>query len=799
MPALTSASTTLSPSPTVATTGVLPFNEIGRGSVAQVGGKGANLGEMVEARLPVPTGFVVTVEAYQAALRASGASERLETLIESLNVDDSDALARAASEAQQIVRAFEIPAATQAGVEAAYAALCVRKENAPVAVRSSATAEDAPSASFAGMFDSFLMVRGLKDLLARIRDCWASAFGPRVLYYRAKQGLPAALPVAVVVQEMVIADRSGVMFSADPATHDGSRIVIEATRGLAEPIVQGQVTPDRYVLDKATLGLRELQVAAKEFTLLADPATGAPKRMDARDSERVLSDSDLVILGSLAVRAEEHFGAPQDMEFAIDDFAVHLVQTRPITTLKPTLASTQPLGPAPAAVADHGIAQQVSGVRVIARGLGASPGTASGVVRLLANPSDIGSLAPGDVLVAHMTSPDWVPAMRRAAAIVTDSGGMTSHAAIVSRELGVPCVVGTRDATRVLHSGMVVTVDGTAGTISEGGKTTTTRDAVAAPAVSTRHANHEVDRPVTTMVTGTRLLVNLSDPGVAEAVAVRHVDGVGLLRAETMIVEALDGTHPQQMLAEGRRREVARRLADSLARIAKAFHPRPVIYRAMDFRSNEFRGLRGGETFEVQEANPMIGYRGCYRYVKDPALFEVELQALHDVRAQYDNAHLMIPFVRTEWELRACLDLVANSPLRGDRTLERWIMAEVPSVVWRLGDYASLGITAISIGSNDLTQLTLGVDRDNERLAPLYDERDPAVLAAIREIIARARALGMKTSICGQAPSVHAEYAEFLVGCGIDSVSVAPDAIETARTNIARAEQRLLLTRARSG
>jgi pyruvate,water dikinase len=346
---------------------------------------------------------------------------------------------------------------------------------------------------------------------------------------------------------------------------------------------------------------------------------------------------------------------------------------------------------------------------------------------------------------------------------------------------------------------MTVTVDGPAGTVATGAKA-----ASPAPAPTPRTAPAAAAVPEAPpasrrapIVTSTRLYVNLADPTQAADVAARDVDGVGLLRAEVMLVEALGGTHPKQLLAEEKRDAIVERLAKPLATIAEAFYPRPVIYRAMDFRSNEFRALRGGDQFEPEESNPMIGYRGCFRYVGDPDLFVAELLALHKTRRTHDNVHLMIPFVRTAWELRECLALLDRSPLGSDRTLQRWIMAEVPSVVWRLKDYAALGVTAISIGSNDLTQLVLGVDRDNARLARLYDERDPAVLAAIKRIVREAHRHGMTASICGQAPSVHDEYADFLVRCGIDSISVTPDAIERTRLNIARAERRLVLERAR--
>jgi pyruvate,water dikinase len=378
--------------------------------------------------------------------------------------------------------------------------------------------------------------------------------------------------------------------------------------------------------------------------------------------------------------------------------------------------------------------------------------------------------------------------MRRAAAIVTDSGGMTCHAAIVSRELGIPAVVGTAGATKVLRDGEVVTVDATHGAVREG----------AVPAQPAKPAAEAVAPP--TAVTGTKLLVNLSEPSQIDRAAALDVEGVGLLRAELMVVEALDGTHPRLLMEQGRSDEFVDRMATALTSFASAFAPRPITYRTIDFRTNEFRGLEGGDRFEPEEANPMIGYRGALRYMREPDLLGLELRAIARVwDAGHTNFHVMVPFVRTERELVACRDAMRDAGLLSREGFELWVMAEVPSILFDLERYAALGVAGISIGSNDLTQLLLGADRDSEVVADIFDERDPAVVAYLERLIPKARSLGLQTSICGQAPSVHPEYADILVRAGIDAISVNIDAVDRARRLVAAAERRLLLDAAREG
>lgn len=782
------APTTLAPDG-VPTPLVVDLSEVSRANIPLVGGKGANLGEMLRAELPVPPGFVLTVAAYERMRASNDLGARIDALLRTVNAEDPTALQRVSAQLREMLTRLPLPPDLEEALDHAYDRLAASAPGTGepiVAVRSSATAEDTAEYSFAGMFESFLGVRGRTALADAVLHCWASTFNARVLYYRLSRGMPAEMPVAVVVQRMVASQKSGVMFTADPATGATDRVVIEAAWGLGEVVVGGQVTPDRYVVDKHSGDLLERHVAEKQFMLEALPDGGTQRvelAHDPRGRGAVLTNADVASLTRFAVASEQHYGVPQDMEFAIAGSEVLITQTRPITTL-----SHLPAGaPVEGAAAVPPAATPVTPPAPLVRGMGASPGIATGRVRLLASAASSGQLQAGEVLVTTMTSPDWVPLMHRASAIVTDAGGMTSHAAIVSRELGIPCVVGTRTATQTLKDGMQVTVNGKEGTVVAG----------AAPLAAS--VNRPVRAPATAAapVTATRIYVNLGEPERASEIAARDVDGVGLLRAEFLMMSALQGVHPRELIDRDDTDGFVQRMTDGLTTFAAAFDPRPVIYRAMDFRSNEFRALEGGKRHEPEEANPMIGYRGCFRYTKEPDLFALELLALANVRRTHDNLHLMLPFVRTGWEMRRCRELIDGSALAQSRGLELWVMAEVPSVVSWLEEYVQLGVTGVSIGSNDLTQLVLGVDRDSELLAPFYDERDRAVLDMIHAIIERAHALGITASICGQAPSVHADFAARLVEWGIDSISVNPDAIERTRRNVAVAEQRLLLAAAR--
>ncbi len=754
------------------------FEDIRKEDVKEAGGKGANLGEMYNAGFPIPPGFVVLSNAYFEHLKVNDLWPSVATILSNLDVNDTEALQKAAEEIQQLIIDAPMPKEIREEVIQAYKELCNRvNRQCFVAVRSSATAEDLPDASFAGQQATYVNVIGEEKVVEAVKKCWASLFTPRAIFYREQEGFDhLEVGLAAVVQLMVQSERSGVMFTVDPISEDENIITIEAAYGLGEVVVSGEITPDTYRVRKDTLEIVEKFISKQEWMLAK--IDGQTKRVTIKpdmQEKQKLPDNMIVELARIGKKIEEHYGKPQDIEWATVGENIYIVQARPITTLHKRKKAKPSTG------------DKVEG-EVVLKGLPASPGIGCGKVKIVLSPEEITKVEKGDVLVAKMTSPDYVPAMKKACAIVTDEGGMTSHAAIVSRELGVPCVVGTGRATQVLKEGEVVTVDGERGVVYRG-------------EVKVVHSSKQLEKAGKVMrtfpPTATKVYVNLAEVELAEKVSALPVDGVGLLRAEFMI--AAIGEHPKKMIEEGRANEFVNKLAGNLRIFASAFYPRPVVYRATDFKTNEYRNLKGGEKYEPKEANPMMGFRGASRYVLDPAPFRLELRAIKKVRKDFGlkNLYLMIPFVRTLDELRAIKRILAEEGLERGKDFKLWIMVEVPSTVLLIEEFCKEGIDGVSIGSNDLTQLILGIDRDNSMLASEFDERNEAVLRAIEHVIKVCRRYGVTVSICGQAPSVYPEIVERLVQMGITSVSVNPDAVERTKTLVASAERRLMLEAAR--
>ncbi len=775
------------------TKNILWFREVSKDDTNIVGGKGANLGELTTAGLPVPPGFIVTAQAYFDFLKATGLDKTVKTKLAGLNEEDSKKLQAVAAEIQKAILSKPMPKILASEITKAYQELYTKgASNIFVAVRSSATAEDLPTASFAGQQATFLNVVGADEVVMAVRKCWASLFEARAIYYRVANKFDSLkVGIAVPVQKMVQSDVSGIMFTIDPISNDKSKIVIEAGWGLGEAIVSGSVTPDRYVVSKDNFKILEKNINQQDWKIVKEGKVN--KHITVPSSEQKaqkLTDEEIVEVARAGAKVEGHYGFPQDMEWGIDEGKLYLLQARPVTTIKNEEIRNEK--------EDKSLISQTSSLQtdkleILLKGAAASLGIASGPVRIIHKPTEIDQVAKGDVLVTEMTTPDYVPAMKRAVAIVTDTGGQTSHAAIVSRELGIPCVVGTGTATHVLKNDQIISVDGAKGVVYKGKIARTDAPAFDGHALTAGPASGSFVQEVP--VTATKVYVNLGEPSVAEKTAELPCDGVGLLRAEFMIAEI--GEHPRSLVKKGKSEVYVEKLVEGMSTICRAFHPRPVIYRATDFKTNEYKNLKGGKEFEPEENNPMIGYRGASRYIKEPDLFKLELEAIKRVRDKQDlkNLWMMIPFVRTIEEMEKVMALVQEAGLEQSNDFKLWMMVEVPSNVILMERFCKLGINGVSIGSNDLTQLTLGIDRDNEHMAEEFDERDDAVRISIAHVIKTCRKHHITVSICGQAATTYPEIAELMVKEGATSVSVSPDSVVATRKLIASVEKKILLTR----
>ncbi len=745
---------------------VLWFSEVDKEDIALVGGKGANLGEMTKAGFPVPNGFIITAQAYYKFLKENNLEKKIKNLINTLNFSNPNSLKQVSQLIRKEIMGGEISDELKMDIYNAYKNLGGILDDPLVAVRSSATAEDLPNASFAGQQETFLNVKGESNLILKIKECWASLFTERAIFYRHENKYDHMMVgIAVPVQKMVESDTSGVMFTIDPVTNDKSKVIIEAVFGLGETIVQGQVTPDHYEVSKKSAEIIGKSVSSQDKMLKKAGAANKEIRVPLLIKKRQkITNEKIIEIFKLGVRLEKHYYFPQDAEWAIEKGKVFLVQTRPITTINEKLKIKSKKD------------EEVSFGKLLLTGSGASPGIVTGHVRILRNPSQINSLLPEEILVAPQTNPDFVPAMKKASAIITDSGGRTSHAAIVSREIGIPAVVGTLKATSILKTGEVVTVNGETGEIFKGGSLVFSKK---------EDLLQEENIP-----TATKVYVNLAEPELVEKTSKGGADGVGLLRAEFMMAGI--GVHPKKMIKDGKKNEFIDKLANDIAKFCSAFSPRPVVYRSSDFKTNEYRNLTGGREFEPIEPNPMLGYRGAFRYIHDPKVFELEIEAIKQVRNKmgFKNLWLMLPFVRTPQELSEVKKIISGAGLYRSPSFKLWMMVEIPSNVILLEDFIALGIDGISIGTNDLTMLILGTDRDNSEVAHEFDERNKAVLWAIEKIIKTAGKHNITSSICGQAAS-YSDILDVAISSGVTSVSVSPDLVSSVKKQIAEKEERL--------
>ena len=758
------------------------LEEVDKSQVGLVGGKGANLGELINAGFPVPYGFIITAEGYFEFIRFNRLEKKIQELLANVDIENTKQLREASEKIRTLIRNGRFPEDLARKIIEHYHSLEAREEkfykkaglwaeiknslkrivHSPlVAVRSSATAEDLPSASFAGQQETYLNVKGEHNLLIAVRNCFASLFTERAIYYREKQGFDHfRVGLAAVVQRMVQSERSGIAFTVDPVTSNKRVMVIEAIIGLGEYIVGGKVTPDHYEIDKNTLVIIKKQISKQRLALVRKGGRNVEIKLDRKLGEsQKLSDERIIELAMIIRKIEQHYFFPQDIEWAFEKGRFYIVQSRPITTLKETQRTFK---------------TAVVGKKPLLIGSPASPGIGIGPAKIILSPKEIGRVEKGDVLVAPQTNPDYVPAMKKAAAIVTEHGGRTSHAAIVSRELGIPAVVGAKGALEKVKEGMILTVIGNTGEVYKG----------AIKIEEETRAKHTLKK------TKTRIYVNLAEPELADKVAELPVDGVGLLRAEFMIANI--GVHPKLFIKEGRQKEYVEKLTKGVLKIAKAFYPRPVVYRATDFKTNEYRHLKGGKVFELKEENPMLGYRGALRYISDPEEFSLELEMIKEVHSRgFHNLYLMIPFVRKVWELIEIKKILTRTGILRLPNFKLWIMVETPGVALELEKFIEVGIDGVSIGTNDLTMLTLGVDRDNEKTAVLYDERSEAVLKLLERIIKVAKEKGITSSICGQAASDYPTVVERLIKVGITSLSVNPDVAEKTRELVYKIEKNI--------
>lgn len=771
---------------------LLWFEQLERKDVDIVGGKSSSLGEMTaKTDVPVPYGFATTAYAYRYFIKESGLEEKMRSILSELtDVENSALLRDVSARLRDAIMAEKMPQDLQDAIGAAYVELGKRvgEENPYVAVRSSATAEDLPDASFAGQQDTYLNVQGAETIIAKVKECYASCFTDRAVYYREKQGFDhIEVALSAVVQMMVFSKTSGVMFTVNVATGDDNNILIEAAFGLGEYVVQGTVTPDNYTISKHDHKIIDRCVNEQDIMLVRKKGGDCEEVQVPEELRKVqtLTDEQILELADYAKKIEKHYGCYMDMEWGVDERTnkIWILQARPETVWSRRNKEG-------GAKVQESKSMTTTDHKVIVKGLPASPGKVSGRVHVILDPSRIDKFKEGEILVTEMTAPDWVPAMKKAKAIVTDSGGMTCHASIVSRELGIPCIVGTKSrgeaATVTIPDGIDVTIDATHGVVYEGIIEEAKKENQAGAAVAVA----EYFPP-----TGTKVYMNLGDPELAEKYSSLPCDGIGLMREEFIWTTYIH-EHPLYLIKTGHPEKVVDQLAEGMRQVCQAMAPRPVTLRFSDFKSSEYRDLKGGDEFEPYEPSALLGWRGASRYY-DPKYieaFKLECQAVVKVREEFGlkNLNVMIPFCRNVEECEKVVKIMAECGLERGKDFKVWLMAEIPSNII-LADQFNKYVDGYSIGSNDLTMLVLGCDRDNDTVSHIYDERNLAVRRAVRHLIEVAHSEGKTVSICGQAPSVYPEFCEFLIKSGIDSISVNPDTVKFTKKLVAQVEQRVML------
>ena len=756
------------------------FKQLSKDDIPIAGGKGANLGELTNAGIPVPPGFVITAGTYQKFITETGIVDEINKMLASLDINNTPELQKVSEDIKNLIVTTDIPDDIQTAIIESYNKLCmdVEIDDVVVAIRSSATAEDLPDASFAGQQDTYLNISGIEDVLTNVRMCWASLFEARAIFYRAENDFDhSKVLIAVVVQQMVNSEKAGVMFTVDPSTGE-EEMLIEGAWGLGEGVVSGTVTPDTCRYDKANDEVKSYRINTKKTMFTKNPETGATEQVEVPDDmkdKRVLTDSDLEQLTQLGRRIQKHYGAPMDTEWGIENDKVYMLQARPITTLDNIDVSKN----------SESLDDEDERV-ILTRGLGASPGLVSGTVKIIRELDELDKILDGDILVTTMTTPDMVPAMKRANGIVTDEGGVTCHAAIISRELGIPCVAGTGEATTVLQENSKVTIDGKKGLVFEGDFGGDKDDA--------ESEGTQVVAGAAPIVTVTDVKVNVSMAEAAQKAYATGADGVGLLRTEHMMLAT--GIVPYKFIDEGREDELVQVLVDNILKVVDVFYPKTVWYRTLDAPTDEFKTLEGGEN-EPDEANPMLGWRGIKRELDQPDILKAEFKAIKKLHEQgYTNIGVMLPLLHKPSELREAKEIARSVGLIPHVDVDFGMMVETPASAIIIEDFLAEGLDFVSFGTNDLTQYTLALDRNNELVAKHYTEAHPAVMKLIMRVIKKCNEAGVTTSICGQAGS-KPEIVEKLVEAGISSISANTDAVPTIRKLVAKVEKKIMLDAAR--
>ena len=755
------------------------FEQLGKEDIPIAGGKGANLGELTNAGIPVPPGFVITSETYRKFITTTGIADKINAMLEDLDINDTVELQKVAEDIKALIIETDIPDDIQRVIIESYNALCVRVDldEVVVAIRSSATAEDLPDASFAGQQETYLNISGIESVLENVRKCWASLFEARAIFYRAENDFDhSQVLIAVVVQQMVDSQKAGVMFTVDPST-GAEEMLIEGAWGLGEGVVSGTVTPDTCRYDKVEDEILSYRINTKKTMFIKDPETRETVQVEVPDDmkdERVLTDDNIEQLTTLGRRIQKHYGSPMDTEWGINEAGnVYMLQARPITTLD-NIQET------------HDSIENEDERVIILRGLGASPGLVSGNVKIVTDLDELDKVLEGDILVTTMTTPDMVPAMKRANGIVTDEGGVTCHAAIISRELGIPCVSGTGEATSVLEENTEITIDGKRGIVFEGGFGGDKEDI--------DDVNPESNVSAAPLVTVTDVKVNVSMAEAAKKAYATGADGVGLLRIEHMMLAS--GVHPYKFIQDGEEDKLIDTIVENVLKVVDVFYPKTVWYRTLDAPTDEFKTLEGGEN-EPDEANPMLGWRGIRRELDQQEILKAEFKAVKKLHEEgYTNVGIMLPLLHKPEELREAKEIARSVGLIPHKDIDFGMMVETPAAAIIIEDFIEEGLDFVSFGTNDLTQYTLALDRNNELVAKHYTEAHPAVLKLVMSVIEKCNKAGVTTSICGQAGS-KPEIVEKLVEAGIDSISANTDAVATIRQLVAKVEKKIMLKAAK--